>query len=1156
VGTPPNAPYAFFLPDGDVIRGRSDANGAIEVFLPPSTSYQFGILDPRYNMFALASGTSAPSGATTELPLLHYQSFDGLTDTNGDGIPDIVKPILDLNPAGPVDQIIPGMTDLAAVDQGLDAASKSLTTTTGIIATVALQGEAQAVALVGSAAGGNQQTAYVATGSYGLAIVDATDAKNPIVLSQLKLSGTATDVAVDPNLHIAAVATGGNGLQLVNVEEMGTPALIQIVNINATHVVIVDGIAYANDGEKLDAIDLVSGRVLQSLELGGQFGAGLAREGSMLYTVDSTGLLNTIDISSGQMVLRGSTSSLFVGSTGKIFVGDGIVYVSVAFGGYATFDVSNPDRPSFLASGGGKGIFSNAIALNGSGLGVAVGESTFGINLLQLVDSSDPTNVNGFITSFTLPANPFGVAIGEGTAFVADGTAGLQVVNYEATDTKGVAPTIQVLSAPTSVDPAAPGVELAEGQTVSFKVKVTDDVQVGNVELLATATDPKTGQTQRFVVKNSVSFPFDVSGVLPTIAALDGATQVTLQIAATDTGGNTTLSAPMVVTLVPDTTPPPKLLQQSLAEGENRTTDPGSVTFTFSKPLDPVTVSASTFFLVGSDGSKVPVTVGLRDNGQTVELAYNQGLALGQYQLEVDAANVTDRVGNALGSTILTTHFTVSTVSQFTDTWIGPQTGGLWTDVANWSAGRVPDASDDVRVDLGPGGTISVSNPESVAALTLTGLGTLSIDAGSLTVAGQADIQGTLVVGVGAVFDANGATTIGTLTLGGGSTAIFNAGGGTLTGSGTVTVTGLTTLAGANMTGPGTTIMQGGAQISDVTIAGGRVLENQGVANWTQGPNGIVFGTGGGVFRNDVGAVINANFGPLNPFGGGGGSIFSFDPTSVSLFDNRGTFNQIGGAPSAIGVSFTNSGTLVDNGEVVLSGGGTSTGTMTVNANASLLFNASYTVAGGTVSGNGKIFVNDGVAADTGLQTVPTTVTVEPPAQYAFTGTTRVATGTLRFGGAVTLAGTTSIAAGATVSVAGNLTLQSTSVLDIQLGSADPSIGENSVGLLQVGGLAVLAGTLNALPQPGFAPTVGRTFTFLTFARDAGAFATVTGTALGSTEALVLDTSDATDLRFDVVSTAATTALTKKPAVALLTTSASVSARTATPPPVHKKMRF
>jgi hypothetical protein len=1393
VGTPPNAPYAFFLPDGNVIRGHSDASGAIQVFLPPSTSYQFGILDPRYNMFAFASGTSAPSGATTELPTpLHYRSFDGLTDTNGDGIPDIVKPILDLDLAGPVDQIIPGMTDLAAVDQGLDAASKSLTTTTGVIASVALQGEAQAVALVGAPAAGNQQTAYVATGSYGLAIVDATDAKNPIVLSQLKLPGTATDVAVDSDLHIAAVATGANGLQLVNVDDVGSPALIQTVNIDATHVLIVDGIAYANDGEKLDAIDLLSGTVLQSLELHGQSVTGLAREGSMLYTFDSqTSLLNTIDISSGQMVLRGSAAVPLVAGpnssplNGKLFVGDGIAYVSDGQAGYGTVDVSNPDQPRVLAAPRVNGILSNAIALNGSGLGVAVGRLG-AVNVLELVDTSDSTIVNRLITKFTLPANPFEVAIGEGTAFVADGAAGLQVVNYESTDTKGVAPTIQVLSAPTSVDPTAAGVGLVEGQAVSFKVKVTDDVQVRNVELLATATDPNTGQTQAFVLKNSVSFPFDLSGVLPTIAALDGATQMTLQVAATDTGGNTTLSTPMVVTLVPDTTPP-KLLQQSLAEGDNRTPTPGVVTFSFSKPLDPVTVNDSTFFLVGSDGSKIPVTVGLRDNGQTVELAYNQALAFGRYQLEVDAANIADRVGNALGSNILTTHFAVSQIS---DTWIGPQTGGLWSDAANWSAGRVPGASDDVRVDLGPGGSISVNNGDhTVAALALTG--TLSVDAGSLTVLGQADIEGTLNVNAAAAFDANGTTTIGglslrgtlsgtgTVTLAGAATVLggqmtgagttvvqgnltidgvglglsggrvletegathwangsisgdgsalldnrgtifvsgsatatarlnnsgsieigdrasvefdgggtqsgsfsgngslafvggtltftstsrvavadlsfqdvdatlagaitvgagnqvnfdssstgsssvsitgsitgagdvsvqaavsvganatygvtggmtidggvltfeggatlravqilfgstldaegditietlrmsesgtlFNVGGATLTGPGTVTITGATTLDGGNMTGPGTTIMQGGLTIAgEITIAGGRLLVNPALANWTAG--NIVFGAGGGVFRNDAGAVFNANFGPPNPFAPGvGGSIFAFDATSVSLFDNRGTFNQIAGAPSAIGVSFTNSGAIVDDGVVALSGGGTSTGTITVNANASLLFNAGYTVAGGAVSGSGKIFVDNAKVELTGAGAP--TVEVEAPAQYAFTGTTRVVGGILRFGGAVTLAGTTSIAAGATVSVAGNLTMQSTSVLDIELGS-------DGFGLLQVGGSAVLDGTLKAVPLAGFAPTVGQTFTFLTFARDAGAFATVTGTALGSTEALVLDTSDATDLRFDVVSTAATTALAKKPAVALLTTSASVSARTATPPPVHNKMRF
>ena len=208
-GSPPNAPYAFFLPDGTVIRGTSDANGSVQAFLPPNTTYQFGIVDARYNTFAMVTASTGPSGTPSSLPdVLHFQSFDGLPDSNGDGLPDAVKAILGLNPTGPMDQIVKGMTDLEALDEGLNATSTSLTTTTGIVASVPLQGEAKAVALAGSTNGSNQQTAYVATGSYGLAILDATNAKNPVLLSQLKLSGNAVDVAVDSSLKIAAVATG------------------------------------------------------------------------------------------------------------------------------------------------------------------------------------------------------------------------------------------------------------------------------------------------------------------------------------------------------------------------------------------------------------------------------------------------------------------------------------------------------------------------------------------------------------------------------------------------------------------------------------------------------------------------------------------------------------------------------------------------------------------------------------------------------------------------------------------------------------------------------------------------------------------------------------------------------------------------------------
>jgi hypothetical protein len=60
----------------------------------------------------------------------------------------------------------------------------------GIIASLPLRGEAKEVVV-------EENLAYVATGSYGLAIVDLSRFDNPIILGQLDLPGDATDVAVD-----------------------------------------------------------------------------------------------------------------------------------------------------------------------------------------------------------------------------------------------------------------------------------------------------------------------------------------------------------------------------------------------------------------------------------------------------------------------------------------------------------------------------------------------------------------------------------------------------------------------------------------------------------------------------------------------------------------------------------------------------------------------------------------------------------------------------------------------------------------------------------------------------------------------------------------------------------------------------------------------
>jgi hypothetical protein len=734
--------------------------------------------------------------------------------------------------------------------------------------------------------------------------------------------------------------------------------------------------------------------------------------------------------------------------------------VSDGAAGYVTVDVSNPAAPTVLASGSfADGIAGGAIALNGSGLGVTVGQLTNNPgspNLLDLVNTSDPTRTNRFITSYTLPVNPFEVAIGEGIAFVADGTAGLQVVNYEAADTKGVAPTIQITSAPTSVNPNASGVQLVEGQTISFGVKVADDVQVRNVELLATITNPDTGVTNTMVLKNSVSFPFDLSAALPTLKILDGVSQVTLQIRATDTGGNVTLSPPMDVTLLPDTTGP-RLISQSVPDGSARSTFPGSVTFNFSKPLDLNTVNNSTFFLVGPNGSQIPVSVTQRNDGRTVEVAYNQALSLGQYQLEIDAANVNDRAGNAFGASIFTTHFTVE---QITDQWIGTQAGGLWTDAANWSAGRVPNAADSVLVNVVAGGSVSVGGGgQLIGSLVQTGGGTLSIDSGSLTVASQATIEGELAVH--GTFTANGGTTIDSLVAQDGGTMIANGDTtigsltltrGTLAGTGNVIVTGAATLVESKMIGTGTTISQGVLTINQgftklgLGLDDGRVLENQGTVNWLGGdidlnPNDTG-GAAAGIIRNDVGAVFNseeggrilaANFGDA-------------DNGASALFDNRGTFNVNRGFVFSDAL-FTNSGRFqVNNGAgVELHGGGIQSGSfsgdgsvtlfsanpgtsfdftsassisvtsfdsqdvdvklegsVTIGANDTAFFQAGNISITGTVAGSGDVTIH-GAA-----------VSVAANAIYTLTGTTSVDAGMLTFPGPVTL-GTLNISNSGTV---------------------------------------------------------------------------------------------------------------------------------------------
>src|SRR5262249_23530765 len=154
-------------------------------------------------------------------------------------------------------------------------------------------------------------------------------------------------------------------------------------------------VAYATVGNTVQAYDLLNGQLLQTLSLGGNSLTSMAREGSFLYTVDSSSHLQVIDIHGAFMVARGSLA--LPASSDQIFVANGIAYVGAEgrfAGGFQTADVSNPNQPRLLGAVQATNVAGRQVVVNGSGLAISVGHpgGVFGTSALDVMDVSNPAN--------------------------------------------------------------------------------------------------------------------------------------------------------------------------------------------------------------------------------------------------------------------------------------------------------------------------------------------------------------------------------------------------------------------------------------------------------------------------------------------------------------------------------------------------------------------------------------------------------------------------------------------------------------------------------------------------------------------------------------------------------------------------------------------
>jgi len=732
----PNASLYYVASDaltGTVIaRGKTLLSGGFSFFGPAEAFLSIEVFDPVSRSYAKittftpkSGGRPALASSSGSLELVGFP--DTSADSDGDGLSDLAEFVIGTDPydystAGD------GISDGEKVAQGLDPLSGG-GLATGIIANLPLQGMATDVAIAASTNSSGQQTAYIACGSGGLSIVNVSQFKSPVQLGQLNLPGNATGVAVDPTFQIAVVAANSGGLDFLDVSSPLQPQVTLNISNNTSAVQIIAGVVYAATGNTIQAYDLLTGQLLQTLTLGGANVTGVATEGFFLYTMDTAKTLRVIDVTSGGMVARGTLTLLQGG--GGLFVGNNIAYVSAIsdiYGGFLTVNTANPDGLVLIANSAASSSRASPgpnITVNGSGLGLVAVTGGLGVPpSLQVYNVADPTNTGAFVTAYSLPAAPYKVAIGAGIGFVADGTAGLQVLNYKSFDASGIPPTITLSNSFPMTTPTN-GIAL-EGNFVRVAASTSDDVQVRNVEFYVDGA----------LVFSDQSFPFYYLFVTPSLSATK--TNFTLQARAFDTGGNSTWTPLIDVQLAPDTTPPQVRRTYPVTNGI--ATAITNIVVYFNKPLDGATVNSVTFSLVfaGPDhrlntADDLLVTGGVVTYLGTLkaaQLSFPASLSYGLYRATL-STNLTDAAGNALTNSISWTFWVLSSgpngdddgdgLSNADELTFGTNPFLADTDGDGWTDGQEREEGTDPLDPMSHPSLVYVSGPPIQVLLPVTG---------------------------------------------------------------------------------------------------------------------------------------------------------------------------------------------------------------------------------------------------------------------------------------------------------------------------------------------------------------------------------------------------------------------------------------------------
>ena len=210
------------------------------------------------------------------------------------------------------------------------------------------------------------------------------------------------------------------------------------------------------------------------------------------------------------------------------------------------------------------------------------------------------------------------------------------------------APTLYLSNSVADVDTNTPGIQTVEYSTLRFRSGIFDDGGVSKLELLMNSNVLVTG----------TFFPWE-DFLVQAPAYVAGSNLFRIQTRGTDLAGNTALSAPVDIEVVPDGTNP-TVASVSPLDGMTLTNlNVDHVTVSFSKPISPGSLNPTNFILLEAgpnglfgDGDDVVIRVSdllLSDDDTVVRIGF-PALLFGSYQIRLAATRIMDRTGHSLGT--------------------------------------------------------------------------------------------------------------------------------------------------------------------------------------------------------------------------------------------------------------------------------------------------------------------------------------------------------------------------------------------------------------------------------------------------------------------------------------------------------------------------